>query len=214
MAKIARPQEPAPEGTDPQMSKMGPKLRATRKDRGLTLAEVAERAGVTKGFLSLAERGLTSVSVPTLLRICDALGVSIGALFDYPDADVVRGGRGAPLQMGGVGIQEYLLTPASEKHVQVMRTILQPGGGSGGAYTLDSETVFVVVIRGSIQLSVDGQELLLEPGDCHTFSARSPHTWRNPAPGESEVLWSIAPPIPHSGLQLRGQLRAPAPPQS
>lgn len=78
-----------------------------------------------------------------------------------------------------------------------MRTILDPGGSSGGAYTLDSETVVVVVVHGRLELTVDGRELLLDVGDCHTFSARSAHAWCNPADGMGEVLWSIAPPIPH-----------------
>lgn len=154
-------------------------------------------AEIAKGSLSLAERGRTSISVPTLLRV--------SLCSNTRTLDVVRSGLGAPLEMGGVGIQEYLLTPSAEQHVQVMRTVLDPGGSSGGAraghpgsrtYTLASETVFVVVIRGRLELAGDGRELLLEVGDCHTFSARSPHAWRNPSGSESEVLWSIAPPIP------------------
>lgn len=178
------------------MNRLGPKLRAVRRERGLTLDAVASEAELTKGFLSLVERGQTAVSVPNLLRICDILGVSIGSLFDFPDSALVRSGHGAPLEMGGSGIREYLLTPASEQHVQVMRTVLQPGGGSGGAYTLDSETIVVVVVRGRLRLAIDGQELLLGTGDCYTFSAKSAHAWENADAGESEVIWSIAPPLP------------------
>ncbi|MEV6678984.1 XRE family transcriptional regulator [Streptomyces erythrochromogenes] len=196
-----QPQEPAQDSTDPRMSRLGPKLRAHRQQRGLTLQAVAASADVTKGFLSLVERGLTTISVPNLLRVCEALGISVGSLFDYPDDSVVRSGLGAPLEMGGEKIREYLLTPATEQHVQVMRTVLEPGGGSGGAYTLDSETVFVIVVRGSLHLAVDGQDILLEAGDSHTFSARSAHAWDNPASAESEVLWSIAPPIPREQSQ-------------
>lgn len=188
---------------DSKMTRLGPKLRAVRKERGLTLDAVAAEAELTKGFLSLVERGQTAVSVPNLLRICDILGVSVGALFDFPDSSMVRSGHGAPLEMGGSGIREYLLTPATEQHVQVMRTVLEPGGGSGGAYTLDSKTIVAVVIRGRLRLVVDGQDLLLAAGDCYTFAAQSPHAWENADPGESEVIWSIAPPIP-TGSPARG----------
>jgi transcriptional regulator with XRE-family HTH domain len=208
MPPTAQSPDPAPDSADPRMSRLGPKLRAARRERGLTLEAVADQAGVTKGFLSLLERGRTTISVPNLLRVCATLGISIGSLFEYPGTDVVRGGLGAPLEMGGERIREYLLTPATERHVQVMRTVLQPGGGSGGAYTLESETVFVVVVRGSLRLTVDGEEALLEAGDCHTFSARSAHAWDNPAADEAEVLWSIAPPIPHEQSQrLLGESR-------
>ncbi|MFF0226895.1 helix-turn-helix domain-containing protein [Streptomyces sp. NPDC004629] len=198
---IPEPAAPAPD-TDARMSRLGPKLRAARQRKRLTLEDVATRAGVTKGFLSLVERGRTAISVPNLLEVCTALGISVGSLFDYPDAAVVRKGEGAPLEMGGTGIHEFLLTPASERFVQVMRTVLDPGGGSGGAYRLDSETIFVVVVRGSLRLVVDGQEMLLRTGDSQTFPARSAHAWDNPGAEESEVLWSIAPPLPQDGLRL------------
>lgn len=66
------------------MGVAGPRLREARLRRGLSLSDVAQAAGVTKGFLSLAERAKTQISVPTLLRICDALDIKLGSLFDYP----------------------------------------------------------------------------------------------------------------------------------
>ena len=165
---------------------------------------MADRAGLTKGFLSLVERGQTTISVPNLLKVCEILGVSVGSLFDYPESAVVRSGLGAPVEMGGSGIREYVLTPETERHLQVMRSVLKPGGGTGGAYTLDSETIFVFVVRGCLRLTVDGSESLLKTGDSYTFSARAVHSWDNPGAEESEVLWSIVPPIPRiSGPKRR-----------
>jgi len=178
------------------MEDIGPKLRATRLAKGLSVTHVAQQAGVTKGFVSLAERGKTRVSVPVLLRICEVLGITIGSLFTYPDEPIVHGG--IPLYMGGVDLQEYLLTPHDEKWVQVMRTTMQPGGGSAGAYTLDAESIFVVVLQGQLSLDVGGDERILETGDSTTFSARTPHNWHNPLQSESQVLWVISPPLPLS----------------
>lgn len=181
------------------MENVGPELRRIRVARGLSVTEVAESAGVTKGFLSLAERGKTRVSVPVLLRICDVLDITIGSLFDYPDEPIVHGG--VPLYMGGADLQEYLLTPIDEKWVQVMRTTMQPGGGSDGAYTLDAESIFVVVLQGSLTLEVGDEVRTLEVGDSTTFSARTPHNWFNPLDSESQVMWVISPPLPFGGEQ-------------
>ncbi|MBC7517540.1 MAG: helix-turn-helix transcriptional regulator [Microbacteriaceae bacterium] len=186
------------------MNQAGPRLRAIRRDRGLTLALVAERAEVTKGFLSLLERGKSRVSVPTLLRICWAMGVSIGTVFDYPEEPVLHGGT--PIQMGGVGINEYLLTPKDEPLVQVMRTVLQPGGGSDGAYSLDATTIFVTVLRGTLRLVVNAQEFSLTAGDSTTFAALHEHEWSNPTEHETEVLWVIAPPLAHDLTVPNGRL--------
>ncbi len=148
--------------TDGWMTRLGPKLRALRKERELTLEAVADRAGLTKGFLSLVERGQTTISVPNLLKVCEILGVSVGSLFDYPESAVVRSGLGAPVEMGGSGIREYVLTPETERHLQVMRSVLKPGGGTGGAYTLDSETIFVFVVRGCLRLDGRRQRVVAE----------------------------------------------------
>ncbi len=187
-------------GFDPHgaegMEIAGPRLRAARLARGLRLADVAVKADVTKGFLSLVERGRAGCSVPTLIRICEALDIALGSLFEYPTDVVVAKGAGARLEMGGVDIREFLLTSAEERHFQVMQTLLRPGGGSGGAYTLASETVFVFVVSGQLDLQVEGRLRSLSSGDSSTFSARSPHAWENPGPDSAEVIWVIAPPIP------------------
>lgn len=177
------------------MSHAGPRLRQLREAKGLKLTHVAQSAGVTKGFLSLVERGRSSVTVPVLMRICDVVGITIGSLFEYPSSDLIHSDEGAPLEMGGVGLQEFLLTPAKERFVQIMRTIAFPGGGSGGAYTLDTETVFVFVVRGTLQIAVDGEKHELHAGDSMTFSAHCAHEWGNPTDEESEYLWALAPPL-------------------
>jgi transcriptional regulator with XRE-family HTH domain len=181
------------DGTDTASADVGARLRRMRLALGLSLADVAVRAEVTKGFLSQLERGLSGVAVPTLLRICDAMGVSIGSVFEYPEQTVVQGG--VPLQMGGVGLREYLLTPRGERTVQVMRTVMKPGGGSGGAYSLRATTIFVIVLRGALELTVDGELRSLGVGDSTTFPATAMHDWRNSASEEAEVLWVIAPPL-------------------
>lgn len=175
------------------MGVVGPRLREIRGAKGISLTEVADSAGITKGFLSLAERGRTRVSVPTLLRICEVLDVRIGDLFDYPSEPIVHGGT--RIEMGGVGIEEFLLSPAEERHLQAMRTVLEPGGGSGGAYRIEAETIFAHVLRGNLHLVVDGEVRELNAGDSTTFAAQSLHEWHNPSASVSEVLWVVTPPI-------------------
>ncbi|MDH6199009.1 mannose-6-phosphate isomerase-like protein (cupin superfamily)/DNA-binding Xre family transcriptional regulator [Mycobacterium frederiksbergense] len=196
-----------PESAETGMGRAGARLREIRCQRGLSLTEVAARAEVTKGFLSLAERGMTNVSVPVLMRICDALDIGVGELFEYPSAPVVRSGAGAPVEMGGHGVREVLLTPKSEGQVQVMHTVMRPGGGSGGAYRLDATTIFVYVLRGALAITVDRESTVLNTGDCLTFGATQLHDWHNPTDGEAEVLWTIAPPIPAEDFRaaVRGE---------
>jgi transcriptional regulator with XRE-family HTH domain len=69
---------------------IGERLRHAREARQLTLAVVAERSGLTKGFLSRVEREATSPSVASLVRICEAIGVPLSDIVATPKAVVMR----------------------------------------------------------------------------------------------------------------------------
>ncbi|MFF9012416.1 helix-turn-helix domain-containing protein [Streptomyces sp. NPDC014870] len=171
----------------------GAQLRKIRIDRGLSLTEVARRAEVTKGFLSQLERGLTSVSVPTLLRVCEVLRIGVGELFAYPDEQVVDGG--SRIGMGGEGVAEYLLTPAGTTAFQVFRSVIEPGGGTGGPYRLDTTTIFAMGLSGSTRLIVGGETRMLSAGVSTSFSGQTLHQFDNPGTTVSEVLWVLSPPL-------------------
>ena len=51
-----------------------------------------------------------------------------------------------------------------------------------------------VVIRGRLELWVDGRTVTLEAGDSFGFKSELPHRYRNPGPDETEVIWAITPP--------------------
>jgi transcriptional regulator with XRE-family HTH domain len=171
----------------------GARLRAIRLSRGLSLTEVAQQADVTKGFLSQLERGLTNVSVPTLLRVCDVLQIGVGELFAYPDEQVVECGR--RIDMGGDGVAEYLLTSADTTAFQVFRSVIEPGGGTGGPYRLDTTTIFAMGLSGSTRLIVGGETRMLSAGVSTSFSGQTLHQFDNPGTTVSEVLWVLSPPL-------------------
>src|SRR6266705_287679 len=95
--------------------RIGAQLRAARLASRRSIAEVAVQSGLTKGFLSKLERDLTNVSVASLMRLCDTLGISVGSLFQAAKGEVVRKGEYTPINFGGSGVREYLLTPAGRQ---------------------------------------------------------------------------------------------------
>jgi transcriptional regulator with XRE-family HTH domain len=108
-------------------ARVGAQLRAARLAARKSMAEVAEEAGLTKGFLSKLERDLANVSVASLIRLCDALGVSVGSLFQPSKGEVVRVDERPTINFGGTGIKEYLLTPAHERRMQAILSDIAPG---------------------------------------------------------------------------------------
>ena len=175
--------------------RIGERLRAARRERGLSLATVAERSGLTKGFLSEVERDLTSPSVGSLLRLCATLDLSIGQLFDADQGPVVRAADRAPIGFGGQGVDEFQLTPAGESRLLVLQSDIAPGGGSGSEpYSLGSDAEFVHVLAGTLDIEVRGARFRLAAGDSMTFDASEPHTWANPSRSQpARVLWVLAP---------------------
>jgi transcriptional regulator with XRE-family HTH domain len=177
--------------------KIGARLRQARQQRGLTISALAERTNLTKGFLSQVERDLASLSVASLVRICDVLDINVGTLFDKPITNHVPKERRPRINFGGVGVEEYQLSPSSESRVQVIEQIVKPGGGSGEEeYSLRGETEFVHLLKGRLEVAVGDEPILLKAGDSLTFSASDAHTWRNPSQRqEAHAIWVFAPPL-------------------
>jgi transcriptional regulator with XRE-family HTH domain len=186
----------------PDPARIGPHLKEARLAARLTIAEVAERAGVTKGFVSKLERGLVNVSVASLFRLCDALGVSVGSLFQTPAGEVIRHDAYPPIGFGGTKMTEYLLTPSGEKRVQAILSDIAPGGGSGNdPYPLPADVEFAFVLAGQLQIDVAGKQIILDQGDAFTFPANIPHTFRASArSGQTRVLWVVSPALPDAPL--------------
>jgi quercetin dioxygenase-like cupin family protein len=133
------------------------------------------------------------------MRLCDALGIPVGSLFEQPKGEVVRAGERPPVNFGGTGgVREYLLTPSAERRVQAILSDIAPGGGSGDEqYSLPADVEFVFVLRGSLEVTLDGAPVTLEAGDAFTFPAGAPHSFRAPSDGEpAQVLWVVSPALP------------------
>jgi transcriptional regulator with XRE-family HTH domain len=182
----------------PDGMRIGAQLKAARLAARMSMADVAEKAGLTKGFVSKLERDLVNVSVASLIRLCDALGVSVGSLFQASRGEVVRRGAYPPINFGGQRISEYLLTPSTEKRMQAILSDIQPGGGSGDEpYSLPADVELVFVLAGELEMTVAGEEVTLEQGDAFTFPASIERTFRAASgPGPTQVLWVFAPALP------------------
>jgi quercetin dioxygenase-like cupin family protein len=161
----------------------------------MTIEALADATGLTKSFVSKLERDATSASVASLLRVCDALGLRPGTLFDPPSASLVRGVDAPAVNHGGEGVRDALLTPGSEGKVMVVRSDIAPGGNSGAEpYTMDAEVEVAHVLAGELEVTLGAEAHVLHAGDSLTYDPREPHTWRNPSPTDpAVVLWLLTP---------------------
>lgn len=182
-------------GEEPEV---GQTIRKLREERHLSLKELAMRAGLTQSFLSQVERNLTSPSVASLRKVAQAFGIPLAALFQgpvTPEDRVVRRNERRQLVHPKRQWRDYLLTPNLTGKLQVILSVIEPGGGSGDeAYAHDSDEECVLVLRGQLEFWVGVDRYLLGEGDSIVFESRIPHRNANPGPGQTEVLWITTPP--------------------
>ncbi|MDF1586822.1 helix-turn-helix domain-containing protein [Marinimicrococcus flavescens] len=184
--------------TDRADEALGQRIRHLRKARGLSLKEVAGKAGFSIGLISQIERGISSPSVKVLTRIANALQVNVGSLFDDgADHDevegngiVVRRKDRRAVRFRGTGISKELLTPqAADSELDIFMMQIEPDGTSGDESYMHDGVEAGIVLEGAIWLTVDGEELHLREGDGFRFASQRPHSFRGGARGLSRVLW-------------------------
>jgi transcriptional regulator with XRE-family HTH domain len=188
----AKPAEPAMDVA------VGMRLRDLRRKANLSLETVASRSGLSVGFLSQIERGLSSPSLRVLATLADIFGVGIAALFGNqandggsPHGVIIRATERAELKLWRSGISKQLLNPAgSDGKLNLFLVYMEPGGSTGDElYTHDGEEAGLV-LEGEMILTVDAETWRLKTGDSFRFASRRPHRFSNPAKrAKAVVLW-------------------------
>ena len=170
----------------------GAHLRQLRLQRGLSLAQVAQRVGISQGFLSALERSHMSASVGTLRRLAGFYKTNILDFFhpSDPDGRLVTPKRRKTLE-AGPGVRMDLLAWGNTVMEPHMFRIA-PKSGSGEAYTHEGEE-FLFVLRGELRIEVDGEQYRLKAGDSFYFESAAAHRWFNPGRTETRVLWVNSP---------------------
>jgi len=162
---------------------LGNTIKELRQQHGLTIAEVADRADISRGMLSKIENAQTATSLETLSRLAHALGVSMATLFrryDVPGggAQLVKDGEGMEVVRRGTKrghtyhllsydqgptkqFEPFLITIDHES--EVFPTFEHPG------------TEFIYMLEGKIEYRHGQNTYVLEPGDSLTFRGEVPH---------------------------------------
>jgi transcriptional regulator with XRE-family HTH domain len=179
--------------------RLGSKIRALRRQRGLTLQDVSNRTGLSKPLLSQIENDLASPPIATLLKISKALGVSIGYFFQEVPASerivVVRrqqrsGGVMVRIQeeAGKVAYRyEALAYPRSDKQMEPFLVEIEPRAEEDLLYYHKGEE-FLYVLSGKVEFRAAEEVHTLGPGDSLYFDSDIPHAIRAVGKGKAKAL--------------------------
>ena len=183
---------------DPDVE-IGEEIRGLRRAKGLTLKQLAFRAGISVGYLSEIERNLTRLPIGVLKSICDVFGIHMNWFFRAgrvgPPEErdiVVRAANRPRLSFTGLGITEELLSPNLTGPLEMLISTIAPGADSDD-YSHDGSEAGLV-LEGILDLWVDDAHLHLETGDSFAFSSARRHRCANRGMTPTRVLWVITPP--------------------
>jgi transcriptional regulator with XRE-family HTH domain len=175
--------------------KIGEKLRQLRKEYGLTQEELANRAYLTKGFISQLERDLTSPSIATLKSMLDVLGVDMGNFFrDVPQQSVVARKKARVLSSMSTDECEihFLLPKAMGRLMDPVLVTLDSGARTEDDSSHEGEE-FGIVLQGTITLWLDGKAHRLLKGDCFYFKSSWNHWVENSGSHPARIMWVVSP---------------------
>jgi transcriptional regulator with XRE-family HTH domain len=176
---------------------LGTRIRTLRREGGMTLRQLADKAGFTESFLSQVERGVASPSIASVQRLAHGLGLSIGELFAEPPRSgrVVRRDERRRVTYPGLRAVDEFLTVGQDARLQVIESTIAPGGGTGDeAYAHESDEEVVVVLEGRLELWVGDEHYVLREGDAITYPSRIPHRNTNTGDRPARVLFCLTPP--------------------
>lgn len=178
---------------------LGADLRALRKARGLTLADLAGRLGRSVGWLSQVERDMSAPAIADLRQMAVLLDVSLSSLFRNAAAPVaevghiVRRAARRPIGSREAGLVEELLSPDLTDAFEVVHSTFEPGAALTQAVSRPTQEVGYL-LSGRLDLIIAGRRFTLGPGDSFRIRGE-PFLWANPYADPCVAIWVIAPPV-------------------
>ncbi len=181
-------------------TQLGLRVRELRTAKTATLQSLAERTGLSVGYLSQVERGRSKLTVANLMRIARALDVHMNWFFQNAPGGVddehdviVRAQNRSRIRLSGSGLTEELMSPSLTGPLELLMSVIEPGADNGEAYSHKGDEAGVVV-EGELELWIGDRYFRLGLGDSFSFPSSTPHRWRNPGETTARVVWVITPP--------------------
>jgi transcriptional regulator with XRE-family HTH domain len=176
---------------------VGPRLRALRAERDVTLAQVSEATGISVSTLSRLEAGRRKPTLELLLPLARAYGTQLDELVGAPETGdprvhlrpFTRAGRTfVPLTRNLDGLQAYkvvLPPPGSDTHAD--------SGDGHVDQRVHEGYEWLYVLSGRLRLVIGDHDLDLGEGEVAEFDTRVPHAFMSAGPGPAEVLSLFGP---------------------
>lgn len=175
---------------------IGKKLKELRIAKDLTQEELADRAELSKGFISQLERDLTSPSIATLVDILQCLGTNLKDFFNDESDDQIVFQPDDFFEKIDPELQnktEWIIPNAQKNMMEPIRLTLEPGGSTYLDIPHEGEE-FGYVLQGSIQIHVGKKVYKAKKGEAFYFKPYSEHYITANNSTGARLIWVSTPP--------------------
>ncbi len=177
------------------MAFTGTRLRDLRKQNGLTQQELADRAELTKGFISQLEQGQVTPSLVTLLDLIECLGTTPSDFFRAAGGEkIVYGDKDYFEKVDEAGNStEWLVPSAQSNQMEPVLVTIQPHSALPVDDPHNGEE-FGYVLSGRIALYRQETRFDVRSGESFYYEADKPHRIENPGSRPARLIWVTTPP--------------------
>ncbi len=168
---------------------IGEKIRAIRQNKGLSIQELAEKAGLAKALISQIENAQVSPPIATLLKVANSLNTDMSLLFQEEASDaktaVVRSNErllSPRRQVRGKArlgyTYEALAYTKTSKHMEPFLVTFEAKDADDVIQFTHEGEECAFVLEGTLEFSSPEETVVLEPGDCIYFESDQLHGFR------------------------------------
>lgn len=179
---------------------LGARVRGLRSRAGLTIKQVAERAGISPSAISKIENNLLSPTYDNIIRLAHGLGVDISELFSsarkqapHGRRSLTRAGQGDYIRTRAYTL-EMLCSDLTAKRMQPMKARLRAHEAREfGTLVAHAGEEVVLVLKGRVTLLTEFYApMTLEEGDSVYFDSTMGHALLSAGAEDAEIFWVCA----------------------
>ncbi len=178
------------------------KIREYRKKMNMTIKELAERTGLSIGYISQMERNETEPSLSSLRKIAKGFDVPLYVLIDDEKEHsslTIRKKERLSVHTKKNNIEFEFLTPLPSQNFMpkaiMLKATLQPHSTDSDIPIVHHSEETLLVLSGTLTVVIGDETVILQEGDTTIIEEDIPHTCCNHTDQAIEILSVISPPV-------------------
>lgn len=178
---------------DDVIASIGTKVRQLRRQKNLSLQQLAERSGMSAAAIHKIERNGMVPTITTLMKVAAALNRSVAYFVEEESAEaavLVRSSERKPVYTSKEHLELAGISgPYGRFFMAGAIATVEPGADSGPKPMEHPGEELVYLLDGMMHITVDGEVHQLRRGDSLHFRTDRPHSWSNPGARPAKAVW-------------------------